>query len=163
MIYLAALGDFHLLESFFEAVVIPPVVYEEVVTGGGDHPVAQAVAGARGFWIRVQPLKDPTQYAALIRSYGLHAGEAEAILLAGELNPDSLLMDDTDGIRCAHGRRLNTLRTTAIYQMAKDRGLIGAVAPKLDQLRSAGFRLRDEHYDLILKKAGERPQVAALN
>jgi predicted nucleic acid-binding protein len=42
-----------------------------------------------------------------------------------------------------------------IYVSAKILGLIDRVAPKLDQLRHAAFRLSDEHYRLILKEVGE--------
>jgi predicted nucleic acid-binding protein len=39
--------------------------------------------------------------------------------------------------------------------MAKQRRLLTAVRPKLDELRRAGFWLRDEHYRRILESAGE--------
>ena len=37
----------------------------------------------------------------------------------------------------------------------KQRGFIGAVRPPLDALRAAGFRLRKDVYEEILKAAGE--------
>jgi predicted nucleic acid-binding protein len=39
--------------------------------------------------------------------------------------------------------------------LAKERGFVRAVRPKLDNLRRAGFWLRDEHYRMILESAGE--------
>ena len=86
---------------------------------------------------------------------GIHAGEAEAILLAQELNADTLLMDDRSGVESALRAALHVVRTAGIYMLAKDEGLIGAVGPKLDALRKLGFHLRDTHYELILRKAGE--------
>jgi predicted nucleic acid-binding protein len=39
--------------------------------------------------------------------------------------------------------------------MAKDRGFVEAVRPKLDDLRKAGFWLRDDHYRMILQSVNE--------
>jgi predicted nucleic acid-binding protein len=66
-----------------------------------------------------------------------------------------LLMDDSDGIRSAAAAGANVIRTPGVYRMAKDRHLIPAVGPKLDDLRKAGFWLRDEHYRMILRSVGE--------
>lgn len=64
-------------------------------------------------------------------------------------------MDDGDAVRIASNLGLNVIRTPGIYRLAKQKGLIGAVGPKLDDLRSAGFWLRDDHYRVILESAGE--------
>jgi predicted nucleic acid-binding protein len=64
-------------------------------------------------------------------------------------------MDDSDGIRFAVAATANVIRTPGIYRMAKQRGLLMAVRPKIDDLRSAGFWLRDEHYRMILESVGE--------
>jgi len=42
-----------------------------------------------------------------------------------------------------------------IYANAKILGLIGSVGQKLDDVRRVGFRLSDEHRQLILKEVGE--------
>jgi predicted nucleic acid-binding protein len=64
-------------------------------------------------------------------------------------------MDDRDGIQVAAASGVNVIRTPGIYRLAKERRLIPAVRPKLDQLRRAGFWLRDEHYRAILAGIGE--------
>ena len=155
LIYLSALSDFDLLRELFRSVVIPPAVYEEVLTNGGNHPVVAAVTRARKTWIHIQTPSQPASRAWLIGELGIHDGEAEAIALASETDPDALLMDDLAGYRHAVGLSINVLRTAAIYRLAKQRGYIPSLASKLDQLRRAGFHLREEHYRLILKKAGE--------
>ena len=40
-------------------------------------------------------------------------------------------------------------------RLAKQRQFIAAIRPRLDDLRRAGFWLRDEHYRIILESAGE--------
>ena len=76
-------------------------------------------------------------------------------MLAQDLNADTLLMDDWSGVESARRAALHAVRTAGIYMLAKDDGLIDAVAPKLDALRKLGFHLRDTHYELILRKTGE--------
>ena len=86
---------------------------------------------------------------------GLHPCESEAIVLAAELASEALLMDDSDGVKFAAAAGANVIRTPGIYRLAKERGFVRAVRPKLDKLRRPGFWLRDEHYRMILESAGE--------
>ena len=44
---------------------------------------------------------------------------------------------------------------TWFYRLSKERGLLAAVAPKIDSLRREGFYLREEHYRMILKSGSE--------
>jgi predicted nucleic acid-binding protein len=154
LIYLAALGDFDLFHTLFLEIAIPPAVFEEVVVRGSNFPVARHVLAAEGEWIHVRNLSDSSE-AATLRQCGLHAGESEAVALAQELRAEALLIDDGDAIRSARDRGLNVIRTPGVYRASKERGLIPAVASKLDDLRRAGFYLREEHYRMILKRAGE--------
>jgi|SRR5580704_16505869 predicted nucleic acid-binding protein len=86
---------------------------------------------------------------------GLHRGESEAIVLAVALGSEALLMDDSDGIRSALSTGANVIRTPGVYRLAKERGFVEFVRPKLDDLRKAGFWLRDEHYQMILQSVDE--------
>lgn len=85
----------------------------------------------------------------------MDVGEAEAIILASELSQTIVFMDDQRGIDQARARGLTVVRTPAIFIAAKRRGWIQQVRPKLDQLREVGFRLRDDHYRMIVQDAGE--------
>ena len=46
--YLALLSDFDLLHQIYGSLVIPPAVYDEVVTKGSAYPVEKAVRAALG-------------------------------------------------------------------------------------------------------------------
>ena len=59
-----------------------------------------------------------------------------------ELHAETLLIDDRDGVLAAMASGVNLIRTPGIYRLAKERGIIPAVRPKLDELRKAGFWLR---------------------
>ena len=154
LVYLAALGDFEFLRELFVQIVIPRAVHREIIVGGINLPVAHAVETAMTSWLSVHDVTDMSE-ANRLQQAGLHPGESEAIVLATELSAQVLLMDDSDGIRVAAARGTNVIRTPGIYRMAKDRHLISAVGPKLDDLRKAGFWLREEHYRMILRSLGE--------
>jgi predicted nucleic acid-binding protein len=154
LIYLAALDDFELLRMFFSEISIPQGVFEEVVIGGAQFPVAREVVAAQGRWIHVRSLEDASKPEEF-RKAGLDAGESEALALALECRPDALLLDDSDAVHRAVKLGLNVIRTAGVYRLAKQRGLITAVAPKLDELRKVGFWLRDDHYRAVLKSVGE--------
>ena len=154
LVYLAGLDDFFLLRTLFSEVAIPLGVFQEVAIGGTQFPVARQVIAAQGNWLHTPRLRDDSR-AVEFRNAGLHSGESEALALALELQTEALLMDDSDAVEIARQLGINVIRTTGIYRLAKQRGLIESLAPKLDQLRSAGFWLRDDHYRMILNSVGE--------
>lgn len=124
------------------------------MVGGKGFHAADLVQAAMGSWLDVRPIANTAEADRLCRA-GLHPGESEAIVLATELNSLALLMDDSDGIRFAMKANANVIRTPGVYRMAKQRGLLTAIRPKIDDLRRAGFWLRDEHYRMILADADE--------
>jgi hypothetical protein len=108
-----------------------------------------------GNWITVANEPNSTQVGSLRREHRLDLGESQAILIAESLGKSILLMDERRGVRCARSRGIKVVRTPMIYADAKVAGLINSVRIKLDQLREHGFRLSDEHYDLVLKELDE--------
>ena len=105
-------------------------------------------------WLSVKDIATGTEAERFLKA-GLHPGESEAIVLAVELGSEALLMDDSHGIQTAAAVGANVIRTPGIYRLAKERGFVNAVRPKLDDLRKAGFWLRDEHYRMIVESVGE--------
>jgi hypothetical protein len=85
----------------------------------------------------------------------LDPGESEAISLALELRADRIILDDLRARHLAKSLRLAVVGTAGVIFAAKQRGVISAVRPHLDALRAAGFRLRKEVYEEVLKAAGE--------
>jgi predicted nucleic acid-binding protein len=84
-------------------------------------------------------------------------GEAEAIVLAWELGADAIILDDATarGIAEAAGQRVRGLLGLLLY--CKERGVVRALKPILDELLAAGFFLDDALYHVILRQAGEAP------
>lgn len=157
LIYLlsSALQDLDLLHDLLGAIMIPSAVYKEVVIDGTGQPGASEVEQSVDDWITVVDIGDPFQVESLQKDIGLQAGECEAIILAGQLQIGTIVLDDRQAVQEAETRTLAVVRTPAVYLAAKRAGIIQKVKPKLDSLRVFGFRLRDEHYRVILQRAGE--------
>ena len=154
LLYLATLGDLDLLPKLFGAIVIPSAVWQEMVIDGKTKRGAIEIEQARDKWLSVEPVLRRNSVDALTAA-GLHLGEAEAIALAVQRSLTTVFMDDERGVQHARVQGLTVVRTPALLIAAKRRGWIEKVKPKLDQLRAAGFRLKESHYALILEDAGE--------
>jgi predicted nucleic acid-binding protein len=155
LIFLSALRDLDLLRQIVGEIFIPRAVYREVVVDGHGKPRAEEVERAMGNWISVVGAKDTSKVTKIMDVAGLQSGESEAIVLADQLHIGAIVLDDQQAVLEARSRGLTVLRTPAIYLAAKRAGLIAGVKPKLDTLRTVGFRLRDDHYQLILDRAEE--------
>jgi predicted nucleic acid-binding protein len=154
LLYFAALGDLHFLPALFGPITIPQAVWQELVIDGLGKPGSLEVERARADWLTVRVVPNREAVAELTAKQ-LQLGESEAIVLANELKERIVLMDDELAVREARSRAFLVLRTPAIYAAAKQHGWIERLQPKLDRLRATGFRLREAHYQMILRDAKE--------
>ena len=97
LISLAILNRLELLHQLFAEVIVPQAVYEEVVTQGRGRIGATAISQAD--WLHVVTPTIETAIEPLL--LGLDAGEMQVILLAQELKPDWVLIDEKLGRRVA--------------------------------------------------------------
>ena len=96
LIPLARIGRLDLLRQIAGAAHISEAVYEEVVESGQGRPGSLEVAQAQ--WISRHQVQDRAAVSRLRVRVG--RGEAEAIVLARELQADGLVLDDaTNGGR----------------------------------------------------------------
>jgi predicted nucleic acid-binding protein len=151
LIYRAAIGKFDLLRVLYGRIVIPCAVYDEVVTQGVGRPGAAETAGAA--WVDRQAVSDLAKVTSL--QTHLDSGESEAIVLAEELHADLVVMDESAGRRVLASRGIAFIGTVGVLMQAKQRGLIAALKPELDQLRACGFHLTDRVYRACLAVSGE--------
>jgi predicted nucleic acid-binding protein len=150
LIALALIGQLDLLRHLYGKVVIPPAVKDEVLAGGpGGIGVAEL---QRAKWIRTVPLQDPRR-ADLLSD--LDRGEAEVIALAQELNAGLVIMDERLARRHAKRLGLTLTGTIGVLLRAKERKLVPAVGPLIDQLLQGGIWLGDDLVTEALRLAGE--------
>jgi len=141
LIGLSAIGHLHLLKALFgREILIPFAVWREVVEQGEKRPGARQVSSAD--WIIVQNV-DSSDLLRLLK-IDLDAGEAEAIVLAKEINADVIFLDERDARKKAKFLDLKILGTIGILIKAKQSGEIQSLEKVLNDLRfQAHFRISD--------------------
>lgn len=151
LVSLARINQFCLLHLLYNQICIPPAVREEVVTFGQSRPGTAEVETAE--WIQVINVQNQTVVESFREQ--LDRGESEAIALAMELEADLLVIDEARGRQVARSLRLNIVGTVGTLVQAKQRGLIPAVTPLLDELMLGGFRMNMQLYQTAQQLAGE--------
>ncbi len=131
LIALAAIGRLHLLQALFDEVIVPQAVYREVVIAGAGKPDADTWAATH--WLRVM---SPDQEAALdALLLGLDAGEMEVLLLARQIRPDWVLVDERQARRVAFAMDLPVKGTLGVLLSAVLAGLLSKDQALDDLLR----------------------------
>jgi predicted nucleic acid-binding protein len=144
LIALSKIGLFGLLKEYFDEVIIPNEVYEEVVTRGGDLFGAREVSTSK--WVKI--IKVGNKLAVDSLSVHLGKGEAEAIVLAKEKNA-LLIIDDKDGRAMAENLKVPVTGTVGLLMLAAEDGKIN-LKKALDDLIASGFRLSDSEYKKMI-------------
>lgn len=149
LIVIAKTGLIPVLNGMVEEVIIPETVYAEC-TLDLALPGAQAVrAAVEAGQIHAHPDAAPDEELT-----GLDAGELAAIHLALALQCP-VLMDERLGRQVARHRGLTVIGSAGLLLGAKQRGLVPAVAPILDQWRQSGYFLSEAVIKAVLERAGE--------
>jgi predicted nucleic acid-binding protein len=152
IINLAVIGQLNLLRELYDKVIIPQAVYDEIVIEGAGQAGAEEIDELD--WIEVKKVTNRPMITSL--EADLDVGEAEAIVLAVELNADLLLIDERKGRILANHLGINYIGLLGILVRAKHEGLISTVGSVMDSLMTkAGFWISDDLYNHILRVAGE--------
>lgn len=152
IVNLAAIRHLHLLPQLFGAITIPEAVFHEIAVKGSGRPGAEEVRSAD--WVSVRAVADRRLAHAFERT--LHAGEAEALALALEIDATWTLLDEQAARETAASLGLRYTGLLGVLARAKEKSLIPAVRPLLDALRQeAGFWISPPLYGHILWRAGE--------
>jgi len=153
LINFAEIGRLELLRDLFGEIFVPPSVVEEL-EAKRDLFAAAAMA-CRAPFIHVRQAADQAMLAVLTRE--LHRGEAECIALGVEAGAALLLLDELAARDVAEHYGLRFTGTAGCLRLAKDLGLVTALAPLLEELRTkARFWLSRQLIDGILRDVGER-------
>jgi len=150
MLSFARTGHFNLLRDVVGTLTIPDAVYEDIVIHGAGKPGAEDVHNA--VWITRASVSNRTSVDQLPQK--LHLGEREALALTKELG-GTLLIDEREARRAAQQYAIAHFGSLRILEEAKQRGLIPAVKPVLDDLIAAGTFLSENLYRAFLRRIDE--------
>jgi len=155
LVFLGNLGRLELLRQEGRQVCIPRAVAEEMAEK--PDTAARAVQDACATWLHIRDVADRT--AVNLTQAALHKGEAEAIVLATELQAERLVMDDQDTRRFADRCGLKTIGTLGILLSAKLRGQIDSLRQEIDRLFALGFHANPRLVSAVLQSAGEERKL----
>jgi predicted nucleic acid-binding protein len=142
---LSAVGRLYLLRDLYAEIIVPPAVEQELLRNGLQLEPS---------WTRVVAASDRNDVAALRQQ--LDPGEAESIVVAGELEASLLLIDEKRGRRIALDRGLEVTGLLGVLAEAKARGLVQRCQPVLDDMiRLAGFWIGDDLRNRYLRGLNE--------
>lgn len=150
LIALAKANKLEILKEMYEHIIIPEAVYREVTEK--DDIAAQRIEAARE-WIEVRKVDsnlDRRMYRAK-----LHEGEVEVMLLAQEIGADVVIIDDGADRKTAEYLGLPLTGTLGVMIKAKQRGLLEAVMPVVQQMEQNGIFFSKELKEKIRKLSNE--------
>ncbi|WP_367884528.1 DUF3368 domain-containing protein [Thermococcus sp. JCM 11816] len=104
-------------------------------------------------WIKVQDVNDRLSVEILMKE--IEIGEAEAIVLARELNADLLVLDERIPRIIAKSLGIKVAGTLALLFIAKERGGLlkeDLEPPLLLELRTKGVRFSDKVVEALRKR-----------
>jgi predicted nucleic acid-binding protein len=151
LVFLGSLGRLELLRQEEREVYIPRAVAEEVAEK--PDPATQAVQVACTTWLHLQDVVD--RVAVNFVQAVLHKGEAEAIVLATELQAEWLVIDDQEARRFASRCGLKTIGTLGVLLAAKQNRQIVSLRSEIERLLALGFRAKPQLVAAVLQSAGE--------
>jgi len=120
LIYATKIGFLETLGKLYGKILIPPVVYNEVVEKGMEKKAADALVigeAIREGWLQVVELDERAraEIQVLAKMLNISVGEAEAIALAKQVKAELLIIDEGSGTLAARVWGIKTV------------GLLGAI------------------------------------
>ena len=154
LIALARAGYLELLRALYQEILIPPAVYDELCLGSnrpGSKRIAEAIEQE---WLHIcRPSSKTSSLSELVLI--LDPGEAEAIVLAEEVDCKFLLIDERKGRAIAKRRGVPIAGIAGVLLAAKKQGFVDEILPIIKRLEKAGYRLSGALIKEIGKLAGE--------
>ena len=151
LIALAKVGMLPLLKSLFGMVYIAPAVHRELLAGEGDDVARLQETIGDFIAVIVAPAADP-EVTHSVRDLG--RGEQDAIALAVHTR-SVLVIDDHAARVVALALGIPVTGTVGVLIRAKEVGILPAVSPVLEDMRTKGYWLSDGLLAIAARLAGE--------
>ncbi|WP_296620264.1 DUF3368 domain-containing protein [Marivirga sp.] len=149
IISLLKLDKLDLLQKLYNQISIPKAVLNEIEAGKNKVYYKDL---SKIEWININPIQDTN---ALKYFLDLDDGEAEAIVLATEIEADLIIIDEKLGRFHAKHADLKITGTIGILIKAKKEGHLKEVKPLLDELTEKNVWISEKLKQDILKRVNE--------
>jgi uncharacterized protein len=149
IISLLKLAKLDLLKNLYNEISIPFAVFQEIEAGKNKAYYQDL---SKIDWIKIVAIKDKK---ALKYFLDLDLGEAEAIVLANEIEANLIILDEKLGRFHAKHVGLKVTGTIGILLKAKSNGLIDAIKPIILELIEKEIWISEALLREILLKAKE--------
>lgn len=144
--YLIIIGYETILPRLFGQIIIPQAVCDELENPHTPKVVQQWMASPPN-WLVIQKISDKTD-SNLVH---LHIGEQEAIILAGLIDSDLLIVDDKAARKMAQLYNLRYTGLLGILSEAARKGFLD-LPDALTKLRDTTFRITPSILKLVLDR-----------
>jgi predicted nucleic acid-binding protein len=149
LIFLSRSGHLDLLKAFADTVWVPEPVAKEILARGPDDISAQAIQQTP--WLITKPANT---IPISVLEWRLGKGESSVLALAIEHGIEAII-DDLHGRKCAASLNISVRGTLGIVLVAKQRGIIPAARPVIEDMMKAGLYLSKKVLDQALAKVDE--------
>lgn len=154
LIGLAKIDRLPILKDIAAEILIPPMVYRELLgkVGAESERIDRALAN----FIRKVELNPPDPgIQEVLRD--LDEGERQAVALASILSEDVLLlMDDRAGRVAAAKLGIPTTGLIGVLLLAKEKGILDNISSLIYELRNQGYWISDEIANIARHLANEK-------
>lgn len=148
--YLVLIGHVEVLPYFYQRILVPPSVWEELQDANTPEMV-RAWMAQHPAWLERHPLNSPPDSSLNF----LDRGEREAIALALECGADRLIADETLAREEAKRRNVSVIGTLGILRNAARAGLL-ALPEALSKLQQTNFYVAPELIRSLLEEDASR-------
>lgn len=149
LISLLKVDKLEILRNLYKELFIPYEVYREIQAGKNKEYYVDLT---KIEWIRIIKIQNEKSLSFFL---DLDKGEAEAIVLANEMDADLIILDETLGRFHAKHIGLKVTGTIGILLKAKENGIIDKIKPILDEFIEKGIWLSEKLIQQTLTKASE--------
>ena len=148
--FVAAMGDFNVLQSLYTNVIVPFEVSQEILIGGTTG--LSVTEFQADFWLKKQSV--PVNISPILLN-SLDIGEASVIQLALNKNISTVCIDEAVGRRIARLSGLAVTGSIGILLRAKKEGYPLSIKTAIEKMLNHNIRLSQRVIDFALKEAGE--------
>lgn len=150
LISLLKLSKLDILKKLYSEIIIPKAVFEEIEAGKNKEYYEDL---SKISWFKIVEIQDKQAVKYFL---DLDSGEAEAIVLATEVNADLIILDEKLGRFHAKHADIKVTGTVGLLIKAKKQGLIKELKPLLYELIEKDVWISEKLIREILKQAGEQ-------